>query len=628
MAAAAVFAAASAWGDSWEAVAESPFGVCCPWPGIDATGIKWSRVGAGATSFVNWPDIEKSPGTWDWTAADRELKQLSDPMKLSLLPIFGYTPKWASRQPDDKEFYFFAPRDVAPFSRFVHQCVARYKQRVKVWEVWNEPNIGFFRGSVAEYAEMVKAAAVAARQADPHCRLAMGCAGVDLPFLERLYEFGCGPYFDVMAVHPYQWSHAFNDGWMLDRLHGCRHLMDRHGDGQKEIWATEFGWSIGEGVTAQEQADLLVQAAVTFLSVRDRLRVEKFFWFAVKDWGGPSFGLFDDASKPKPAFVAYRAMTTALGGARYRGTWKTTEQVRGHVFDRAGKPVLVLWTPAPDGKVRVELKTAAAKLLLRTVGDQVHDVTAEGGKAAVEATHAPVFITGMSSSELEPIAAPPLPASGPAASRPRLPDVWLSVVPPPTTARPYLVLGGGNEFPLRVHNDGTAAAGGEVQMELASDDGILATGRVPFHVAPTTAQTIVWRVALPANAKQVGRLATLHLRGQAGGQSLPPIDLLVRLATGPVIEFTANSWVEQQYLHKAEKSGSSDSMRFGDDFGYRFDLGHARSARLRIEAGANGGKPWQVLISNDDKQYNVACSGACWPMWQTVTLDKYLAARP
>ena len=27
-------------------------------------------------------------------------------MKLSLLPIFGYTPKWASRQPADKEFYF------------------------------------------------------------------------------------------------------------------------------------------------------------------------------------------------------------------------------------------------------------------------------------------------------------------------------------------------------------------------------------------------------------------------------------------------------------------------------------------------------------------------------------------
>ena len=243
-------ATAPSRGEQPEAVAPSPFGVCCPWPGIDTAGIKWCRVGAGATAFVNWQEIEKSPGTWDWTAADAELKRLADPMKLSLLPIFGYTPKWASRQPTDKEFQFHPPRDVAWFARFVHQSVARYRERVKVWEVWNEPDDAFFRGSVAEYAETVKAAAVAARQADPDCRLAMGCAGVDIPFLERLYEFGCGPYFDVMAVHPYQWGRELNDRWMIDKLQACRRLMDRHGDRHKEIWATEFGWSIGDGVTA------------------------------------------------------------------------------------------------------------------------------------------------------------------------------------------------------------------------------------------------------------------------------------------------------------------------------------------------------------------------------------------
>ena len=62
-----------------EVASDSPFGVCCPWPGMQEAGIKWCRVGAGATPFVNWPEIEKSPGTWDWTAADNELKQLADP---------------------------------------------------------------------------------------------------------------------------------------------------------------------------------------------------------------------------------------------------------------------------------------------------------------------------------------------------------------------------------------------------------------------------------------------------------------------------------------------------------------------------------------------------------------------
>ena len=69
------------------------------------------------------------------------------------------------------------------------------------------------------------------------------------------------------------------------------------------------------------------------------------------------------AGKPKPALLAYQAVTTALAEARYRGPWKAPEGVRGHVFDRAGKPVLVLWTPSPEGKVRVELKTVGRKAL-------------------------------------------------------------------------------------------------------------------------------------------------------------------------------------------------------------------------------------------------------------------------
>ncbi len=205
--------------------------------------------------------------------------------------------------------WHYPPKDVADFARFVRQCVARYQHRVKVWEVWNEPNIGFFRGSAADYAEMVKAAAIAARQEGRDCRIAMGCAGVDLEVLEWLYEFGCGPYLDVMSVHPYQWGRQFNDGWMIDKLQECRQLMDRHGDSRKEIWITEIGWSLAEGVTARQQANLLAQALVTALSVRRRLKIEKVFWFCVKDWGGPGYGLLDTAGKPKPAWFADQAVT-------------------------------------------------------------------------------------------------------------------------------------------------------------------------------------------------------------------------------------------------------------------------------------------------------------------------------
>ncbi len=608
-----------------ERLSASPFGVCCPWPGMQQTGIKWCRVGAGATAFVNWPDIEKSPGAWDWSAADNELKQLADPLGLSLLPIFGYTPRWASRTPEDAEFQFHPPKDVSQFARFVRQCVARYKHRVKVWEVWNEPNIGFFRGSAAEYADMVKAAAVAARQEDPDCRIAMGCAGVDIDFLERLYEFGCGPYFDVMSVHPYQWGRELNDGWMIDKLQGCRQLMDRHGDRHKEIWITEIGWSLGEGVTPQEQANLLAQSVVTALSVRERLKVEKVFWFCVKDWGGPGHGLFDMAGKPKPALTAYQTVAAELAQTRYLGPWKGPEGVRGHVFDRAGQPVLVLWTPSAQGKIPVELKTASAKLSLRTVACQTVEIPAAGGRAKVDAMHAPVFISGLGMTELSvtpvSISKAPLPAGRIRAPR----DVWLSVLSPATTARPYLVLGSYNQLALQIHNDGRGSARGDLQIELAGEHRALASGHIPWDCPPGTSRTLVWRDSLSSRNNLAGQLGQLHVKGQVDGGALAPIDLPIRLARSKGIEFLANSWVERQYLHKAEKSGCSDSIRFGNEFGYRFELRNVRSAQLRINVGANGANPWSLSVSKDGKEYVLERSGKSWPSWQTVSLDRYLA---
>jgi hypothetical protein len=41
-------------------------------------------VNAVATAFVNWPDIENTPASRDWSAADNELEQLADPLGLSL----------------------------------------------------------------------------------------------------------------------------------------------------------------------------------------------------------------------------------------------------------------------------------------------------------------------------------------------------------------------------------------------------------------------------------------------------------------------------------------------------------------------------------------------------------------
>jgi len=609
-----------------EAVSNSPFGVVCPWPGMDQAGVKWCRVGAGATAFCNWPDIQPSPDAWDWSRSDNELKNMLDPLGVSVLPILGYTPKWASRAPEDAAATAYPPQDLATFARFVHACVSRYKHRVRVWEIWNEPNIGFLNGSAADYAQMIKTAAVAAKRADPECRIAIGCAGVDIDYLQRLYEFGCGPFFDVMSVHPYQWGTQLNDGWMRERLEGCRALLDRHGDADKEIWITEQGWSLAEGVDAQQQANLLVQAMVTSLSVRERFKVEKYFWFCVKDWGSPGFGLLDVDGKPKPAFHAYRALTAELSQAHYCGTCEVPEGVRAHVFTQGDKPVVVLWNPAATGTIAVEMTASAGPLSLCGVNDEVHQLQPAQGKVTIEATHAPAFVRGMAMADLNVAAAPKRPAVPAVRRTPMSHDVWVSIIPPATTSRPFIALGGGAELPLNIHNDSSAPAQGRLQLELRYREQTLAEDELAFATASGKTQLVVWRPTLSAQNAMAGELAILHVRGMVGQTPLAPIDVPLRLASGRIIEFAANSWPEHQYLFKTDRSCTADGVRFGSEFGYRFDLGNAKSGQLRMNVGANGANAWSLLLSTDDRQYALECSGKSWPGWQTVALDKYLAA--
>ncbi len=182
---------------------KSPFGVICPWEGIEDAGIRWVRCGAGCTA-LDWGAINKAPGVFEWNHADNEVRNSCDKYKADLLVILGYTPKWASSGPNGEPAY--PPKNLSDWSEFVRRIVYRYRNRIKYWEVWNEPDIGFWQGDIREYADLLKSAYVAAKKADPDCKIVFGgTAGVNIPFLERIYEHGVANYFDIMAVHPYQW---------------------------------------------------------------------------------------------------------------------------------------------------------------------------------------------------------------------------------------------------------------------------------------------------------------------------------------------------------------------------------------------------------------------------------------
>lgn len=198
-------------------------------------------------------------------------------------------PAW-TRADSDARGSQAPPDDYRDYAAFVTQVVGHFRGRVRHYQIWNEPNIfpewGHQPISPEDYAELLAMAAAAIRQTDPEAVIVLAAMAAttafdgdttpggnlnDLVFLQRLYDAGAAPYFDVVAVQGYGLWSGPTDRRMhplvlnFGRVEFVRDLMVYNGDGAKPIWIAEMNWNAvppGQAapfgrVTLEEQARYL-----------------------------------------------------------------------------------------------------------------------------------------------------------------------------------------------------------------------------------------------------------------------------------------------------------------------------------------------------------------------------------
>src|SRR3954451_8189346 len=223
------------------------------------------------------------------------------------------------------------PTDKGAYANYVAFLAQRYGDKVAAWEIWNEEDEqtwwGAPGGDPEHYARLLKVAYAAVH---PYGRVIVGgMVGNDYQFLQKLYEFGAGGSFDGVGVHtdtacavvpPDSFYRDPNGAVARFSFLGFRSVHDvmaAHGDGDKTIWMTEFGWNTFSGlcdtgafagkkpggVSEATQAQYLAQAAHCLLQypyVSDAL------WFTLKDDASPQlYGLLDRGGSPKPSYQSF-----------------------------------------------------------------------------------------------------------------------------------------------------------------------------------------------------------------------------------------------------------------------------------------------------------------------------------
>lgn len=180
------------------------------------------------------------------------------------------------------------PYDLSAYARFVSRVVQRYNGELTGCVIWNEPNLAEewadHPPDPAQYVAMLRATHGAVRAASPECQIiSAGLAPTnenspramdDRRYLEGMYKAGARGLFDVLGAHPYGFGlppddpHGAHDGLNFARVSDLRDVMVDHDDGEKEVWATEFGWtthsdpsaSAQPAVNEEQQAAYLLEA--------------------------------------------------------------------------------------------------------------------------------------------------------------------------------------------------------------------------------------------------------------------------------------------------------------------------------------------------------------------------------
>jgi hypothetical protein len=272
--------------------------------------------------------------------------------------------------------------DFTPTTPFCH------RGKVEDWQIWNEPNGGYWKGSADEYARLLAASGKAIHEANPKARvLGLNSAFCDVRFAEAVLKQVPSDCFDIACFHPYRPPNAPEDKfdwWMLDQyvkswnkqsltpdyplvrmtlLEQAQELNQvlRKFGPAKPLWITEMCWNTHihpYGVSELRQADLLVRLYVLSISSG---QIDKIFWWTLKDGGTRQFdqadmvGLMRADLTPKYAYHAYGFMTRMLEEKR----WLRNDAFGPDVFvcafgdDTTGEDTLVAWANKPFAYVRV-----------------------------------------------------------------------------------------------------------------------------------------------------------------------------------------------------------------------------------------------------------------------------------
>ncbi len=299
-----------------------------------AAGVEWVRID------VSWDSLQPSgPTSYDLNGGVAKLQKRLDEVAargMKSMVMLYWAPAWSSGTTAKNG----VPRNADEYGTAAAWMAQHYAGKLQAIEIWNEPDLADFLAnrSVVTYTNLLKAAYPKIKAANPNVTVVAGApTGINTNWYTQMYANGGAHMFDALGIHPYMGNvdeppTTCNTKYI--QYYPCNitnlvNLMKANGDGDRQIWATEYGWSTHDnstytapipswkrGVTYANQAKYVIQMQEVLAQWP---QVTNSFWYtdrntANADAQEANYGLLYRDFTPKPGYYAMKCVASGICG--------------------------------------------------------------------------------------------------------------------------------------------------------------------------------------------------------------------------------------------------------------------------------------------------------------------------
>jgi len=329
---------------------------------------------------LDWSDANPSAGVYDFTSLDAFIA-MNQARGADIIYTFGRTPLWASSQPTAPGPYGLGecapPANMSSWDDYVTAVATHAADRIKYWELWNEPEYAnFYCGDIPTLVTMAQHASRIVKGIDPTALiLSPGVSGglAGPAWLGTFLSDGAAASVDVIAFHGYWTATAEDIGTLISSY---KTTMAANDVTAKPMWDTESSWA-----GSADQTTPTIPQQVGFVAKDYLLHwsqgISRFVWYAYD--GGPIWGgLLTVANVESPAATSYGQIYRWMVGASLAtpcsedattGIWTCTLSRAG------GYTAEVVWIPDPTETVAIAFPAPSQYTVYRNLAGNVYTIS-------------------------------------------------------------------------------------------------------------------------------------------------------------------------------------------------------------------------------------------------------------